>query len=65
MIVLTSLLVLRNDARVYGARKAWQGTALMGAGFLLMGPVGLAMESCDDLGGVLTIATGVIPRLMM
>jgi|CXWL01.1.fsa_nt_gi hypothetical protein len=60
MMMLASLVVLRNAARAYGARTRWKGGALMGAGFLLMGLVGLATPSGDLAGGMLTIAAAAL-----
>jgi hydrogenase-4 membrane subunit HyfE len=60
MMVLGSLFVLGRAARSYGARQRWKGVALMGAGTLLMGLVGLATESRDALGGMLTVVAAVL-----
>ena len=60
IMVMSSLFVLASAARSYGARQRWKGTALMGAGVLLMGVVGIATESRDELGGTLTIVAGMI-----
>ena len=59
-MVVSSLFVLGSAARAYGARRAWRGTALMGGGVLLMGLVGIATESRDELGGTLTFVAGMI-----
>ena len=60
MMVLGSLFVLGRAAKSFGARHRWKGVALMGAGTLLMGLVGLATESRDTLGGVLTVVAAVL-----
>jgi hypothetical protein len=60
MMVLASLLALRGAAVSYGARRRWKGAALMGGGFLLMGLVGLATESGDTLGGMLTVVAALL-----
>jgi hypothetical protein len=57
-MVVSSLFVLGSAARAYGARRAWRGTALMGGGVLLMGLVGIATESRDELGRTLTFVAG-------
>ncbi|MBL0178570.1 MAG: hypothetical protein IPP98_05505 [Gemmatimonadetes bacterium] len=60
IMVLSSLFVLGSAAWAYRARRLWRGTALMGGGCLLMGLVGIATESRDELGGTLTIVAGMI-----
>ena len=60
MMVLASLFVLGRAAKSFGARQRWKGVALMGAGTLLMGLVGLGTESRDPLGGVLTVVAAVL-----
>ena len=60
IMVMSSLFVLGSAAWAYGVRRLWRGTALMGGGCLLMGLVGIATESRDELGGTLTIVAGLI-----
>jgi hypothetical protein len=59
-MVISSLFLVASAARSYGARQRWKGTALMGGGVLLMGLVGLATESRDELGGTLTMVASAV-----